>query len=690
MDGVLNDPVWKIAIPATDFIQSDANEGQPATEKTEVRIAYDDDNLYIGVICFESDPSKIIGNELKYDGNISFDDHFEFVIDTFGDKRNGFYFAINPNGARLDGKLSTASGSVGTNNINWNGIWDVSTKIGSEGWTSEIVIPFRTLRFSDNPKQKWGINFKREMMSRHEESLWTGWRRDDNIFQVSTGGTLDGLENIKRGSLLEIKPFVLAGGATEWKDPDGVSGLAKGNYKGNSELKTGLDIKYPLASDLTLDLTTFTDFAQVESDQNVINLTRFDVLYPEKRDFFLEGAEIFEFASSTTNPFYSRRIGLTRDGGQQVPILGGAKVTGKAGRYSVGLINMQTDEKYGQPTTNYSVVRMKRDIFERSYIGMIATNYYNEDRGEQVLGMDFSYNTNTFMKSRNFEVSGYFAGYNNPDSDKNALAGRFLISYPNDLLNVFLLHHSRNENYTPLMGFVDRPGVRQTMATVKFTPRPGIPYVRKLLFMPLNLNYYTDIKNRLISRYLTFSPFGVLTGSEDTFTFNIGNNYEYLDENFNIFKDVIIPKGIYDWTYFEAIFNSNQSRRVSGEIHTQFGDFYNGKRTMLQTELNYKLNSHFSLDSNATFNRLDISSQTFDTKEYGVRLNTNFTTRLASHAFIQWNNQSKLANLNLRIHYIPKIGSDIYIVYNHLFDGIRDYRTSYETAVTKITYQFTF
>ncbi|MHB9028993.1 MAG: DUF5916 domain-containing protein [Candidatus Latescibacterota bacterium] len=686
MDGVLDEPAWKAAIPAADFIQSDPSEGAPATEKTEVRIAFDDDNLYIGVLCYESDPSTIIHNELKYDGEVGDDDHFEFIIDTFNDMRNAFYFSINANGARQDGKLSSASGNVGTVNRDWNGIWDVSARIGDTGWAAECIIPFRTLRFPDTPEQTWGINFKREMMGKREESLWTGWRRNDNIFQLSTAGKLTGLENIRRGSLLELKPFVLAGASTEWR----TSAPGSGRYQGESKLKAGLDIKYPLASDLTLDLTTFTDFAQVEADRNVINLTRFDIRYPEKRDFFLEGAEIFEFASTTTNPFYSRRIGLTPDGRKQIPILGGAKVTGKAGRYSLGVINMQTDGKFSQPTTNYAVVRMKRDILERSYIGMIATNYHNEGRSEQVLGVDFSYNTNTFMRNRNFEASGYFAGYNNPDADKETLAGRFLIRYPNDMLNIFLLHHSRGENYTPLMGFVDRPGVRQTTAQFNFTPRPGIPLVRKLLFTPLDFIYYTDTYNRLISRYLKFRPFGILTDHEDEITFDIGQNYEYLDEDFKIFRDVVIPKGIYEWRYFEARVESNQSRRVSFEIHTQWGDFYNGKREMLQTELSYKLNSHFSFNSDVTYNRLSISSNTFDTKEYGLRLNTNISTRLSSNAFIQWNNQSKLANLNFRIHYIPKIGSDVYIVYNHLLDGLRDYHTSYNTAVTKIAYQFTF
>ena len=390
MDGLLNEPVWKTAVPADGFRQVEPSEGAPATENTEVRIAYDDNNLYIGVFCHESDPSTILHNELKYDGAVGNDDHFEFVIDTFNDHRNGSYFAINANGARLDGKISNSSGNVGNVNQDWNGIWDVSTKIGESGWTAEFVIPFRTLRFSDDPVQTWRINFKREMMGKREKSLWTGWRRNDNIFQLSTAGTLSGLENIRRGSLLELKPFVLAGASGEWRDSDG-AGPVTGKHFRDSDLKTGLDMKYPLASDLTLDLTTFTDFAQVEADQNVINLTRFDVLYPEKRDFFLEGAEIFEFASTTTNPFYSRRIGLTRDGRSQIPILGGAKITGKAGRYSLGVINMQTGEKHGQPTTNYAVVRLKRDILKRSYIGLIATNYHNEGRSEQVMGMDFSY-----------------------------------------------------------------------------------------------------------------------------------------------------------------------------------------------------------------------------------------------------------------------------------------------------------
>jgi hypothetical protein len=242
MDGVLSEPAWKEAIPASRFVQADPSEGAPATEDTEVRIIYDNDNLYIGVICRETDPSTIIHNELKYDGEVGDDDHFEFVIDTFSDRRNAFYFAINANGARLDGKLSSASGNVGTVNRDWNGIWDVATRIGDAGWTAEFVIPFRTLRFPDTPAQTWGINFKREMMGKREESLWTGWRRNDNIFQLSTAGKLSGLENIQRGSLLELKPFVLAGASTEWKRRPGgkpVQGRHRIKNRTGSKVSTG-------------------------------------------------------------------------------------------------------------------------------------------------------------------------------------------------------------------------------------------------------------------------------------------------------------------------------------------------------------------------------------------------------------------------------------------------------------------
>ncbi len=682
LNGIMDEQCWGNAVQSSDFIQTEPNEGALASEKTEVKVLYDEQNLFIGVICYDSEPEKIVHNELQVDGEVDNDDNFIVVLDTFNDKRSGFYFMTNPNGARFDGKITGINIGVMGNrqgprgvNKDWNGIWDVAANIGDYGWSVEIVIPFKTLRFTSEELQNWGINFQRNIVRKNEESLWTSWGRDDGIMQLTKAGLLCNLEYIKRGKLLEVKPYVLGG-------------LENENGKADEKLKSGLDFKYPLASDLTLDFTTFTDFAQIEADRTQINLTRFDIRYPEKRDFFLEGAEIFEFSTQFTTPFYSRKIGITPDR-EQVPILAGAKVTGKFGRYNLGIMNIQTDEKNGYNAANYSVLRIKRDIFEKSSIGFIATNISN-DQSEQSLGFDFTYKTNTFLKNKNLEITADIVENIKSGIQSGNRAGRFEVNYPNDLIDIYLYYKTVGENYEPEMGFVQRKGANQYITRTAYSPRPNLPYIRQLRFSPINLNAYTDMSGKIESYELEFSPIGITTNTDERFTFNVQRLYEHLDEEFNIFSDVYIPEGEYEWWNYEARFETNSSRRISGNVEYQLGDFYNGTKTTLRPEFNLKMNRNISLSTEIEYNGLTIGSRSFNTREYSFRLNTNISTRLAARTYLQWNNEDKIANLNFRLHYIPKIGSDIFFVYNHLWDGYQDYDTLFNTGIAKVAYQFTF
>ncbi|MBN1290326.1 MAG: carbohydrate binding family 9 domain-containing protein [Candidatus Latescibacteria bacterium] len=678
LDGKLTEPVWSSAESVSDFTQRELVEGDPATEKTEVKILYDRHNLYIGVMCYDSEPEKIIHTELRRDGELDHDDNFTVVLDTFNDKRSGFFFRINPNGAWLDGKITGGNGEV---NENWNGVWEVSTKIHDQGWCAEMLIPFKTLRFTNNGIQNWGINFRREIARKKEEMLWSSWKRDDGIMQLTKAGTLTGLTDVQRGKQIEFKPFALGG-------------LEHENSELDRTFKYGFDVKYPVTSDLTLDLTTLTDFAQVESDQNMINLTRFSLHYPEKRDFFLEGAETFDFGSPYTTPYYSRRIGIAPDG-EQVPILGGAKLTGKAGSYNLGILNMQTDDKAGQPSSNYSVIRVKKDILKQSYVGIIATNLYDTDKHKnQAFGADFSYSTNTFLSNKNLVVGGYVAENNITGVEHGTRAGRFLASYPNDLLGINLLYHAVGDNYDPETGYVRRNGIKQYSGSVNYTPRPGIPYIRKLWISPINFNYYTDMHNRLLTRTVRYTPFGFNTMSEWEFRFNMEETYEFLDEDFEIFEDkdghVIIPQGSYTWWSYSTSIESNPSNPVVFDVNYVWGDFFNGQRDAVELECDFKINQHFTFSSDIQYNSIKSGSREFDTKEFGGRINVNISPRLTSRTFLQWNNESKEMNMNLLIHFIPKIGNDVYLVYNQLLDSERDYKTIYSTGIAKISYLISF
>jgi len=671
LDGLLNEPVWNEAEPVSDFTQRELHEGEEATEKTEVRVLYDKDNLYIGVVCYDSEPGRIIHKELKRDGDLRADDNVAFILDTYRDFRSGFCFSVNPNGARFDALIS--SGGRWGLNEDWNGVWDAAAAIGDEGWSVEVVIPFKTLRFPVSENSSWGFNLRRIIRRKNEEVLWTAWQRNDGLFQLSKAGLITGLEGVGMGKTMDFKPFTLVGREVTEDSKD-------------NDFKYGLDVKYPVLSNLNLNLTLFTDFAQVEADRTRINLTRFSLRYPEKREFFLEDAATFRFPLPGADVFYSRRIGITPDR-EQVPVLGGARITGKLGGYRVGVLSMQTDAKHGMPSTNYSVVRVKRDVLEKSSVGFMATELHDaSDHFNRVLGTDFTYRTSSFLGNNNVTVySALAASFDGADKGEN-VAGGVSVYYPNDLFLNSLQYYFIQENFNPEVGFVRRTGIQVLNAAFRYTPRPNIPHVKKIILKPLDIYYLTDGGSRLLSREYEIRPLGLEFNSGDEFEFNIINNYEYLDEDWNIFGDVIIPKGIYDWWCNEIQYDSSRSRPISLRLRTRWGDFYSGTRNSVSPGIEYKFSRFMALTAYCSYNRIKIGGRKFNTREYSGRAILNFSTRLTSRTVLQWNNEDKQLNLNFLVNYIPKIGSDVYFVYNRIWDGALDYRTTRKTGIFKIAY----
>ncbi len=698
MDGVLDEPCWLLAESATGFFQSEPNEGAPATEPTEVRILYDSENLYIGFLCFDSAPDRIIHNELRLDGAIKDDDNVAVVIDTFDDRRGGFYFSVNPNGARLDGKITKSGGNSESRrrrrsstssatpggarsmlvNDNWNGVWEVAARITPEGWTAEIVIPFKTLRFPGGENMDWGINFQREIKRKKEDTLWCSWGRDDGLYQLSKVGRLCDIRDVGRGGLTEVKPFTLGSMGKE-------TGIDL-----DSDVKYGVDLKYPLTSDFTLDLTTLTDFAQVESDRTRINLTRDNLYYPEKREFFLEGSEIFEFGTPFTTPTYTRRIGFSVDG-EPIPILGGAKITGKSNGWSLGFMNMVTDEKNNIPATNYTLLRVKKDVLSRSQMGFYVTGIRDAERHKNVSwGADFVYITGRFLGNRNLTMEGYAADNYTPGLTKDTGSYRFNISYPNDLLNITTSHQVIGENYLPEIGFIRRSAVNQTFVSVAVSPRPGIPGIRKLLFNPVDMFYIADRSNRLESRMFNVTVFGLETVTDETLRIVYATSYEYLDEDFDLFEDAVVPPGIYRWHGWEADIETSRSRPLSAQMHAETGGFYTGDITTISVAVTGKVGSHLAVTPDISVNSFTLGERSYEAKEYSLRMETNISTRVNAGTLLQWNNEEEIANINFRLHIIPQIGSDIYLVYNHLWDTERDFKTDFNAAIAKVAWLFMF
>jgi len=716
LDGSLSEKAWQTATPVDSFTQRELVEGAEPSERTQVRILYDDINLYIGVVCHDGNPAGIVNTQMRYDSDLQQDDSFTVALDTFNDRRSGYVFATNPSGARQDALIS----SLEHMNEDWNGIWDAAARITDNGWTAEMVIPFLTLRFPDAFSQEWGVNFRRIIRGRNEEVLWTAWGRDDGILQIAKAGRLVGLTNIRRGKSAEIKPYLLGGLEHE---------RAEGK---DNTFKAGLDIKYPLTGDLTLDFTTRTDFAQVESDKEKMNLTRFSMQYPEKRQFFLEGAEIFDNTrtGSSSNPntklFYSRRIGLTPDPDREiVPILGGAKLSGKSGPWSIGLMTMQTEKttvwaendtsmvKNTHPASNYSVLRLKRDVLDQSYFGVIATSVHRmktpelSPSGEDsdrflnkddnfLAGFDFSYKTSRLWGNKNFTVAGYMAGTKTPDFSGGNLASLLKIDFPNDIVDANASYESIGRNFNPELGFVERAGIQKYTSKFRYTPRVDLPHIKKLMFAPYQIEYVTDMGSAILERTYELRPFGMEFVNGDQMTFNAHFHYDYVEDAYDVFDDIVMPAGHYEYWHRMVDYQTENTGRLSLEARAIGGEYYSGNRDAYSAALTYKFNRYFSIVPDISYTDITLDTGSFIARQATTRFEVNLSPRLTSSTFVQWDNESDEANLNFRIHYIPKIGSDVYIVYNHLWEEEnrldRDDRflTVRNTGMVKVDYLFRF
>ncbi len=677
LDGWLTEPQWQSAPVATHFVQREPHNGQPATEHTTVRILYDENNLYLGVVCSDAHPDKIIANTLIRDSSMRGDDRFTIVFDTYLDHQRGFVFTTNPRGARFDAYQAAPEYDP---DESWNTVWDVRAHITDKGWQVEIVIPFKSLRFPNKPNQIWGINFQRYIQRKHEEDLWSGWGYNEGITYMAFAGELHGLTNLKRGHQIEWFPYLKFGAQKESGD-----GVTQTFLK-----KTGFNIKYGITPTLTADFTANTDFAQVEADRARINLTRFSLYYPEKRDFFLEGANIFRFGGYRNQIFYSRRIGLSEDG-KEISILGGVRLTGRAGKYSIGLLNIQTAREENTPTTNFSVARVQRDFWEQSKFGFIFTQKYQPSTGyvNRAFGGDVNFYFTNFLGDKNLAIYSYLAGTQTPGLHKNNLAYRVMMDYPNDLIDSYAYFYTIDPNFNPEIGFVRRKGVRRGGGAFRYTPRPHRWGIRKFVFKPIDVDYTTDMSGRMTDFEYELRPLGFSTVARDYFEFNLQRSFVLLTEPFQIYKNITIPSGSYWYNHAEIQYETNPGRFLSGGLFLNWGDFYTGERTVLSTESLAKFNSHFSLSLDFTWNDIRLREGNFQTQEWGSRIRYAFSTRLDARAFVQWNNEDQELNVNFRLHWIPNLGSHFYLVYNHLLGTEnRMFQTENQTLILKLNYLF--
>lgn len=658
LDGHLDESIWTVTDSITDFRQREPAVGEPGTEVTVLKVVRDRDALYVGIRAFDRDPTSIRATQLRRDADLTVDDHLTLLIDSFRDRRSAFVFRTNPNGAMWDAQLS------GTDelNQNWNGIWDVATARDSSGWTAEFRIPFRTLRFHGGTSAI-GFNAERFIRRRNESVLWRSYGRTEGLYQLLNEGSVSRLGGITRGRDVELRPYGLARATADDHDADGTS-----LGGGGATVKGGLDAKLALSPTLTADLTINTDFAQVEADSQVINLTRFPVFFPEKREFFLESSGIFDFGTAErAQLFYSRRIGLRE--GVPVPILGGVRLHGKAGPWALGFLDARTGR---DDEANNLVIRVKHDLFERSYVGAIAM----VRSGPGVTGTERAVGVDTHLPlvvgGRNIEPSFWIAGTQVPGVSGTPIAWRIATDYPNDLFDNFVSLYRLDSGFSPTLGFVRRTGIWETTGHFDFMPRPHILGIRQLdILFPIPEWDIIAMESGSIFRSrdwetadFQWRPLGGLFHSGALFELNLQRSLDAPTDTFEVFRGVRLPPGRYWWTRGELQYFMAPGRPLSLGTVLSLGDFYDGTSTQVTLNGTWRGGGHLALGTEVTRNAVRLSAGRFTALQATARIEYAFSTRSDLLVFVQHTNEDQRVDFNLRFHWIPTIGDDVYVVWN--------------------------
>lgn len=685
IDGVLNEPAWSLAQPATDFRQERPVEGAPASEKTEVRVLFDDKSIYFAIRAFDSDAAHINARELVRDATFSNDDKVEILLDTYHDRRNAFRFAVNPLGTQQDALITDEGRDV---NLSWDAPWISEGRIDAEGYVVEIAIPLTTLRFSEGIGT-WGFNVARIIRRKNEESLWTSWQRSFGLERVSQAGELGGIEEIRRRRLREIKPYVTG----EWRE--GAPLVGEKGFDAGVRARAGLEVaKLGITPSLTAEFTVNPDFGQAEVDSQIVNLTRFSVFFPEKRDFFLENSGIFLFGRQGENQaFFTRRIGLT-DQGLPVAIDYGAKVTGKIGPYNVGFLQVQTRKLgkestgLGIPRQQFSVLRVKRDILKRSYVGAILVNRQGATAAggsdyNRVGGADAEFNL-----TDHYTFKAFWMGSATPGVRSSAGSSRIESIFENDLYRFITVYEDVGAKFNPEVGFIERSAIHQYFGQLAYKPRPKfIPHVQQMEF-ETQIEYYTDRAGKLATRQTELSWDTIFKDSSEFFFRPIEDVTDVLTEPFEIRPGIIIPAGIYRFNRPRISYSSDLSKRIVFNVREQWGDFYSGKRYTTTAGITWRPNAHLLVDLSENQNRVRLREGNFSTSLFAGRVNYNFSRKVLTSALLQVNSAARISTINVRFRYIYRPSSDFFIIYNQT-TGVGLERPSYSLQI-KLTRDFTF
>ena len=694
MDGdVLNDPAWVNVPEVTTFIQKTPDEGQSVSEKTAVKVMYTEKTFYVSVVCYDTNPGEIVISDTRRDSPLNNSDSFSFIIDTFKDFQTGYLFGTNPAGIEYDAQITGGGeggsmmrrfsmGTGGGFNVNWDAVWEVKSQKGDFGWSAEFAIPFKTLRYATNKDQSWGINFERVIARKKEEAHWSPISRQHTMNRLVSAGTLTHM-NVPTSRNIKIMPYVL--GQNNVNKNETTSKSSDGNF--------GLDAKLSIGSSMSLDLTYNTDFAQVEADEQQINLDRFSLFFPEKRAFFLENAGLFSvgtgggFFGPDIEMFFSRRIGVGPDG-EPVPIVGGGRLTGTFSGMKVGMLSMRTDKVTDITDANqYSVLRLKKELPNRTHIGAMYTALDHMGKDGY---MNQSYAFDAQLGIGELSKIVVFAGLTDtPDMEKDsAYAYRMEFARDTKQVSTSASYTEVGANFNPEMGYLKRENYRKWSGRIFTRFRP---------------------KNKLglleIRPHINYDGYWKLDGFQQSGRWHIDNHWEFRSgfeihtgtnlvkegviEAFEISDSVFVSAGIYDDQEIQIMIMTNQAKPISFSSMNRIGGFFGGDRINITPTVRLRYKDRFTSEFSSNFNKVNLPGGNFTTNLLRARLTYSFTPKMYIQSLLQYNNQSDQWSMNWRFIWQRSAGTGLYLVYNQAqdYDGI-PIEKSTKSFVVKYSYLF--
>lgn len=660
LDGNLDDPAWQQAVPFTDFRMVFPNPGAAPTEKTELRVLYDQNDIYLGIHCYDRQASKIVGGTMAHDAAGDYDegndDIVKVLLDPFQDKRTAYLFYVNARGARSEGLAFGEHSS-----LDWDGIWDAAARIQPDGWTCEMRIPFKTISFKPGLKV-WGLNVERYIPRKQETIRLSGVGADSFFNNAAEAASLEGIAGVKQGLGFTFRPY-------------GTVSVLKEQAAGTDadwRIDGGFDLYKNFTPNFVGAFSYNTDFAETEVDERQINLTRFPLFFPEKRTFFLEGSEIFNFGTTGGDdasfiPFFSRRIGLFQ--GEEVPVEFGAKVYGKLGDTSLAFLDVRTRafDEAGLASQNFFAGRISQNVLAESKVGLVFTTGSPAGQKNSLLGLDFNFKTSKFRGNQNFSVGGWYVYNWNAIETGNHQGFGLRVDYPNDLWDIVTSYNYYGDALDPGMGFILRPGVQAWSFSVSYEPRPAkTSWVGKLVRQfgyELWASFYWDLQGRLQTRRFWLAPVNINLESGDHFEFNIIPTRDVLPYDFEIANGVVLPRGPYDFMNFGLGFNSAGYRPYGLDVEYQFGRFYSGHYNNLELALHFRLKGYVTLGLAAELVRGDLPQGKFTETVYEVKADFFLSPDLGLMNYIQYDNVSKELGVNVRLRWQITPGNIIYLVY---------------------------